>query len=73
MDTTETKLCLYDNPETHHRELWKDGEIVRSVESAVLLSVDFDPDVVSPLIGVSAYWRWQPGKIHYGTLGAMEE
>lgn len=62
-----------DTTETHYRELWKDGEIVRSVESAVLLSVDFDPDVVAPLIGVSAYWGWKPGKVHYGTLDAMKQ
>ena len=63
--------CLYDNPATMKRELWIDGKLVKEIDSAVLSQENFDYEKMPTGHAIGFIFRWEKGKIHYGTKDAI--
>ena len=69
----KTQICLYDNPATMKRELWIDGELVREIDSSILFQENFDYEKMPTGHAIGFIFRWEKGKIHYGTKNAMNK
>lgn len=69
----KTQICLYDNPATMRRELWKDGILIGEIDSSILFSKDLNTE--NPHIpmfeGILFCYTWEVGKFHFGNIEAM--
>lgn len=54
--------CVYDNSNTHCREVWTDGRLTSFITYE---------DLIQLSKFVQKYSPWQPGKIHSGDIMAM--
>ncbi len=68
---SQTFICLINNTETFNRETWRNGVMVSSINTNLLLTKSFDGH--RNIDFRLSDGRWESGKIHFGTKDAMNK
>ena len=58
-------MCVYDNPETMCRELWRDARVVAHISMALMYTRGFDGFPTLPCV-LNVGRTFIPGRVYFG-------